>query len=97
MHTVNSFHSGKGGSNYFFCINSRPTGQFGGEMSELDDAGTYFDLGPQKVTGIGTYYYMSTRNNNFSNRSQKGRIVISNIEQISRKLGRLGGTLEFSE
>lgn len=71
--------------------------QFGGEMSELDDAGTYFDLGPQKVTGIGTYYYMSTRNNNFSNRSQKGRIVVSNIEQISRKLGRLGGTLEFSD
>lgn len=71
--------------------------QFGGEMSELDDAGTYFDLGPKKVTGIGTYHYMSTRNNNFSNRSQKGRIVISNTEQISRKLGRLGGTLKFSD
>lgn len=66
-------------------------------MSELDDAGTYFDLGPKKVTGIGTYYYMSTRNNNFSNRSQKGRIIISNIEQISKMIGRLGGTFKFAE
>lgn len=71
--------------------------QFGGEMSELDDAGTYFDLGPKKVTGIGTYYYMSTRNNNFSNRSQKGRIIISNIEQISKMIGRLGGTFKFAD
>ena len=66
-------------------------------MSELDDAGTYFDLGPKKVTGTGTYHYMSTRNNNFSNRSQKGRIIISNIERISRMIGRNGGTLSFTE
>lgn len=66
-------------------------------MSELDDAGTYFDLGPKKVTGTGIYYYMSTRNNNFSNRSQKGRIIIANTEQISKMIGRLGGSLEFSE
>ena len=52
-------------------------GQFRGELSELDDAGTYFDLGPRKVTTSGTHFYMSTRNNNFSNRSQKGRIVVS--------------------
>ena len=50
--------------------------QFGGEMSELDDAGTYFDLGPRKVTQRGTYYYMCTRNNNFTNRSQKGKIIV---------------------
>ena len=73
------------------------TGQFGGEMSELDDAGTYFDLGPKKVTGSGTYHYMSTRNNNFSNRSQKGRITISNTERLTRKIGRNGGTLAFNE
>ena len=66
-------------------------------MSELDDAGTYFDLGPQKVTGSGTYHYMSTRNNNFSNRSQKGRIIISNSERIARMIGRNGGTLTFNE
>jgi len=53
-------------------------GQLGGEMSELDDAGTYFDLGPRVVTQNGNYHYMSTRNNNFTNRSQKGLIVVSN-------------------
>ena len=72
-------------------------GQFGGEMSELDDAGTYFDLGPKKVTGIGTYHYMSTRNNNFSNRSQKGKIIISNTERIDKMIGRRGGKLAFHE
>ena len=66
-------------------------------MSELDDAGTYFDLGPKKVTGTGTYYYMSTRNNNFSNRSQKGKIIISNTERIERMIGRNGGKLTFNE
>lgn len=73
------------------------TGQFGGDMSELDDAGTYFDLGPKKVTGTGTYHYMSTRNNNFSNRSQKGKIIISNTERIEKMIGRTGGKLVFSE
>ncbi|XP_031549697.1 protein DD3-3-like [Actinia tenebrosa] len=49
---------------------------FGGENQQLDDAGPYFDLGPRAVKGKGTYYYMSTRNNNFTNRSQKGKIVV---------------------
>ncbi|XP_058950306.2 protein DD3-3 [Pocillopora verrucosa] len=71
--------------------------QFGGDMSELDDAGTYFDLGPKKVTGTGTYHYMSTRNNNFSNRSQKGKIIISNTERIEKMIGRTGGKLVFSD
>jgi hypothetical protein len=35
-----------------------------------------FDLGPRQVTRGGTYHYMSSRNNNFSNRSQKGVIVV---------------------
>lgn len=71
--------------------------QFGGEMSELDDAGTYFDLGPKKVTGTGTFFYMSTRNNNFSNRSQKGRIIVTDIEMIVKMIGRLGGSLKFAD
>ena len=58
-------------------------------MSELDDAGTYFDLGPRKVTQRGTYYYMSTRNNNFSNRSQKGKII---VEDSPLSLGSAEGT-----
>ncbi|XP_065067104.1 protein DD3-3-like [Rhopilema esculentum] len=68
-------------------------GQYGGEMSELDDAGTYFDLGPRKVTGIGTYFYMSTRNNNFSNRSQKGKIVVNGNAVVQRQVGWGGGNI----
>jgi len=49
-----------------------------GAGDELNEAGTYFDLGPQKVTSTGIYHYMSTRNNNFSNRSQKGKIIVKN-------------------
>jgi len=52
-------------------------GNLGGEKSELDDAGVYFDMGPRVVTQNGNYHYMSTRNNNFSNRGQKALIVVS--------------------
>ena len=41
-------------------------------MQELDDAGTYYDLGARQVTSAGVVHYMCTRNNNFSNRDQKG-------------------------
>ena len=68
-------------------------GQLGGEMSELDDAGTYFDLGPRKVTRTGVYHYLSTRNNNFSNRSQKGRIIVDNIRIVYQSIGTTGGNL----
>jgi len=34
-------------------------------------------LGPRVVTQNGNYHYMSTRNNNFTNRGQKGLIVVS--------------------
>lgn len=52
--------------------------QFRGEMSELDDAGTYFDMRPHRISGaLGAFYYMCTRNNNFSNRSQKGKMVVT--------------------
>ncbi|XP_014664364.1 PREDICTED: protein DD3-3-like [Priapulus caudatus] len=67
------------------------THQYGGEMSELDDAGTYFDLGPRKVTETGVFHYMSTRNNNFSNRSQKGKLVVRDQQMSSNKIGWNGG------
>jgi len=70
--------------------------QFGGNMKELDDAGTYFDLGVRKVTGVGTYHYMCTRNNNFSNRSQKGKIVILPTPENKLVLGTTGGVLGVS-
>ncbi|KAK6176563.1 hypothetical protein SNE40_014825 [Patella caerulea] len=50
--------------------------QLGGEMSELDDAGPYFDAGLMKAPGPGTYHYMCSRNNAFTNRDQKGRFII---------------------
>jgi len=44
----------------------------------LNNNSPYFNMAPKRVTGSPgtTYHYMSTRNNNFSNRSQKGRVVI---------------------
>ena len=35
----------------------------------------YFDLGLRKISQPGAYHYMCTTNNDFSNRSQKGRII----------------------
>jgi len=73
-----------------------PGGQFGGELSELDDAGTYFDLGPRKCTKNGVYHYMCTRNNNFSNRSQKAKIVVADYSADSVNLGYTGGVIVSS-
>jgi hypothetical protein len=53
-------------------------GQGAGVDDELDNAPAYFDAGIQSVgNGVpGNYFYMSTRNNNFTNRSQKGVITV---------------------
>ena len=72
-------------------------GQYRGELSELDDAGTYFDLGPRKITSAGTYHYMSTRNNNFSNRSQKGKIVAGTVKSSEKHIGWSGGKVVLDE
>jgi hypothetical protein len=66
-------------------------------MSELDDAGTYYDLGPRKVTQNGVYHYLSTRNNNFSNRSQKGRIIVSETQIGEMLIGWNGGNITLEE
>ncbi|XP_078594983.1 protein DD3-3-like [Branchiostoma floridae x Branchiostoma japonicum] len=71
--------------------------QFGGEMSELDDVGTYFDLGPRKVTQSGVFHYMSTRNNNFSNRSQKGRVIVVDQPVKTESVGWNGGNITFNQ
>ena len=64
-------------------------------MSELDDAGTYFNLSPRKVTSAGSYHYMCTRNNNFSNRDQKGKVTVE-AEPFTRKaIGQMGGTMDL--
>ena len=71
------------------------TGQFRGELSELDDAGTYFDLGPKKITAAGQTHYMCTRNNNFSNRSQKGKLVVIEYAVADAQIGATGGQLSL--
>ncbi|GFO44396.1 protein dd3-3-like [Plakobranchus ocellatus] len=72
-------------------------GQFRGEVSELDDAGTYFNLPPRKVTQQGTYHYMSTRNNNFSNRDQKGQVIVSTNQYVMAAIGWLGGNVTLGD
>lgn len=50
-----------------------------GNMEELDDAGTTFCIEPLKVNSDdGLWNFLCTRNNNFSNRSQKGSLAVSN-------------------
>lgn len=66
-------------------------------MSELDDAGTYFDLGPRKITSVGVYHYLCTRNNNFTNRSQKGKIVVGENAQASSRIGKNGGMAQLNK
>jgi len=56
---------------------SRGGNCYGGELSELDDCSPYFDLGPRKAETKGVFNYFSTRNNNFSNRNQQARVVVS--------------------
>ena len=66
-------------------------------MSELDDAGTYFDLGPRKITSRAIYHYLCTRNNNFTNRSQKGKIVVTDNSMKTSRIGWNGGTAEINK
>jgi hypothetical protein len=44
---------------------------------KLNAAPRYFDGGLLKMNKTGSFHYMSTRNNNFSNRGQKGQIDIN--------------------
>merc|ERR1712156_1082221 len=58
-----------------------------GNMEELDDAGASFSMEPQQATQIGCWNYVSTRNNNFSNRSQKGTICVDEGAYSSGDVG----------
>jgi hypothetical protein len=53
-------------------VNTDPT-----NCAKLNAAAPHFDAGPVRVNKTGTFYYMSSRNNNFSNRTQKGMIVVT--------------------
>merc|ERR1711916_336596 len=43
---------------------------------ELNDAPAYYDGGLVKMTAKGEFYVMSSRNNDFSNRSHKATIIV---------------------
>jgi len=58
-----------------------------GNMEELDDAGASFSMEPQQATQIGCWNYVSTRNNNFSNRSQKGTLCVDEGAYASGDVG----------
>jgi len=60
-----------------------PQSVFGGDIDELNDASTYFDLGVRQITSYGVYYYLCTRNNNFSNRGQKARITVTDSSDLA--------------
>ena len=79
---------------YFCSFLLSPTVQ--ASDPELNDASTYFDLGPRMVTQRGTYYYMCTRNNDFSNRSQKGKIIVQDNPLSLARVGSAGGTVELN-
>jgi hypothetical protein len=49
---------------------------------ELNAAPPYYDGGAIQFKNIGTFYYMGTRNNSFSNRTQKGTIFVNNILSV---------------
>lgn len=63
----------------------------GGEVSELDDRGPYFDNKPKVVNKEGVWHVVSTRQNNFSNRSCKGKIKVSSSAVTVELIGSNGG------
>lgn len=48
----------------------------GGSLVLLNENGPNFDLGLRQCKKPGVYRYMCTRNNNFSNRGQKGVVIV---------------------
>jgi len=68
----------------------------GGNNKELDEAGPYCDPlgGPVKITSKGIWHYLSTRSNNFSNRSHKGKITVTDTAAAYASVGWEGGTVQ---
>jgi len=61
----------------------------------LDDAPAYFDAKPQPLHSSGNFHFFSTRNNDFSNRNQKGRLIVVSGDVGSVKVGAGGGSLRL--
>lgn len=57
--------------------NANTVNQLDTNCAKLNAAATpYFDGGLVKMNQTGKFTYMSTRNNNFSNRTQKGQLTV---------------------
>eukprot|EP00898_Chlorokybus_atmophyticus_P005078 jgi/Chlat1/5571/Chrsp369S00848 len=59
------------------CNYTNPDTQSPTNCKVLNSASAYFDAGLLPLRSPGSFAYSSTRNNNFSNRSQKGFLVIT--------------------
>jgi hypothetical protein len=74
------------GNDYVDCaVTLATSGQFMSEDGPYDNFNPTLDTAPPSLVGgvlmqpsEGTYNYMCTRNNNFSNRSQKGTLIVEN-------------------
>ncbi|CAF4112409.1 unnamed protein product, partial [Rotaria sp. Silwood2] len=63
----------------------------------LYNASAYFDLGPRLISAesAGVYHYVSTRNNDFSNRDQKGRVIVQPFQFKYQLIGQNRHTMKL--
>ena len=66
-----------------------------GYTATLDSAAPYYDANVVQINDNGVIHYMCTRNNAFSNRDQKGSIVVVDFEFSYDTIGRNGGNIMF--
>jgi len=64
-----------------------------GDMEELDDMGTNLNLPPIQLSSVGCWGFVSTRNNNFSNRSEKGKLCVDEGQHYEEDIGSNGGAV----
>jgi len=66
---------------------------------QLLNASAYFDLGTRLIStdSIGVLHYVSTRNNDFSNRDQKGRITVQPFQFKYFVLGYESQTIQLDD
>jgi len=67
--------------------------QYRGSIDELNDAGTYFSSGLLQASKSGETHFLCTRNNDFSNRQQKGTIVVEDTQSEADYIGIIVGSI----
>jgi len=80
--------------NFITTVRRNALAAMGNIDPELNDASPYYDAGILSFNH-GIYYYMSTRNNNFSNRSQKGAIIVNGNDNSALTVGIIIGVTIF--